>query len=162
MARVNPPGTVEVWWEPGPISNTAAPSLAGELGSAVDLTSFARNVPSIPETGNTADISDLSSGFNKRQAASYGGDNLTAEFYMDDGASDTAYTTLTRGTSGFLLVAWYGLATAGTLAAADELWVYPVTIISRGVGTPGRDEAAFFVSEMAITDDPAEKVAIVA
>lgn len=159
MARVNPPGTVEVAWMTT-VSDYTAPT-AAELNAATDLTGFCRGVPSIPETGNTADISDLSSGFNKRQAASYGGDNLTLECYMDD-TTDTAYTTLTRGTSGYLVVAWYGLATAGSFAISDEVWVYPTTVISRGVGTPGRDEAEWFVSEQAITDDPAEKYTVAA
>ena len=163
MARINPPGTTEVYWSPtGTIADYTAPT-ASELNDAavVDLTEFCRGVPNIPETGNTADISNLSSGFNARQAASYGGDNLTLECYRDD-VTDTAYETLLRTAQGHLVVAWDGLATAGTFAVSDDVWVYPVTIISRGHGTPGRDEALWFVSEMAITSDPAEKFTVTA
>ncbi len=156
-ARVYPPGTAEVAWVAS-ISDKDAPT-AAELNAGVDLTGFVRGLPNIPETGNTADISDLSSGFNKRAAASYGGDTLTLEAYMDDG-TDTAYDTLIRGTAGHVVVADYGLATTGTFAVADEVWVYPVTIISRGKGVPGRDEDEFFISECAITDVPNEKYAV--
>lgn len=152
-ARIVPPEVVEVVWVTT-IALPAAPT-AAELNAGVDITGFLRGVPSIPETGNTADISDLSSKFNKRQAATHGGDVLTLEAYRDDTA-DTAYTTLLRTTQGFLVVAWDGLAAAGTFAVADLVWIYPSTIISRGLGTPGRDEAEFFISEQAITDDPTE------
>lgn len=157
MARINPPEVVEVAWVTT-MADYDAPT-AAECNAGVDLTEFCRGVPAIPETGNTADTSDLSSRFNKRQVASYGGDNLTLECYRDD-ATDTAYTTLVRGTAGFLVVAWDGLATTGTFATGDAVWVYPSTIISRGMATPGRDEVEWFTSEQAITDVPNEAHAI--
>lgn len=155
MARIHSPGVVEVWLV-DTITDTTNPS-AAELDAGTDLTSFCRGVPTIPETGNTADISNLSSKFNARQGASYGGDTLALECYRDD-TTDTAYTTLTRAKQSHLVVAWDGLATSGDWAAADVAWIYPVTIISRGQGTPGRDEVQFFVSQMAITADPDEGV----
>lgn len=158
MARIHSPGVVEVTWA---TSVTLAAPTAAELNGGTDITEFCRGVPTVPETGNTADISNLSSKFNARQGASYGGDTLTLEAYRDD-TTDTAYTTLTRALAGYLCVAWDGLATPGTWAIGDEVWVYPVTIISRGQGTPGRDEVQFFVSQMAITDDPNEKFSIAA
>jgi hypothetical protein len=161
MARVNPPGVTEVWWAAsGEIANYLAPT-STELDGTTDLTSFVRGVPSIPETGNTADTADLSSKFNKRIPASYGGDNLTIEFWRDD-ATDTAYTTLTRSTVGFWVVAWDGLATAGNFAASDLVWVYPATLISRGMGSPGRDEGLWFISEAAITNVANERYSLVA
>jgi hypothetical protein len=158
MARVNPPGVTEVAWA---TTLTIAAPTAAQCEAAVDLTSFVRGIPSIPETGNTADTADLSSKFNKRIPASYGGDNLTIEFYRDD-ATDTAYTTAVRGTAGFWIIAWDGLASAGTWAIGDDVWAYPATIISRGMGTPGRDEALWFVSESAITSVATEKFSIAA
>lgn len=158
-ARVNPPEVAEVHWVTT-IAILTAPTSA-ELNAGIDLTGDSRGVPSIPDTGNVADTADLSSKFNKRQAATHGGDNATLECYMDDDGVDLAYETLVRGTAGFLVVAWHGLAAAGTFAIADDVWVYAATIISRGIGVPGRDEVEFFVSEMAITDDPTEKFALV-
>ena len=159
MARVSPPGNTEVYWVVTITDYTAPTSTL--LNTNVDLTSFCRGVPSIPETGNTADTSNLSSGFNSRQAASYGGDNITLEMYRDN-LTDTAFDTLTRGLQGHLVVAWDGLATAGTFAIGDDVWVYECTVISRGAGVAGRDEVNFFVSEMAITNPPAEKFTLVA
>ena len=158
MARVNPPGVTEVVWA---TTVTIAAPTAAQCNAGVDLTSFVRGIPSVPETGNTADTADLSSKFNKRIPASYGGDNLTIEFYQDD-TTDTAYDTLIRSTAGFWIIAWDGLAATGTFAIGDDVWVYPVTIMSRGMGTPGRDEALWFVSEAAITSVATEKFTIAA
>ena len=157
MARINPPGVVEAHWVPT-ISVAGAPT-AAELNAGADLTSFVRGVPSVPETGNMADTADLSSKFNKRIPASWGGDTLTIELYRDD-ATDTAYTTLVRGSAAYWVVAWDGLATAGTFATSDEVWIYPCTITTRGMGTPGRDEALWFVSEAAITTAATENYTV--
>lgn len=158
MARINPPEVVEVHWV-ATISSTAAPTIA-ECNAGVDVTEFCRGVPTFAETGNTADISNLSSRFNARQVASYGGDNFTLELYRDD-ASDTAYETLIRGTAGNFVVAWDGLATTGTFATSDDVWVYPGTIITRGIGAAGRDEVEWFTCEFAVTESPNEKYALV-
>jgi len=158
MARLNPPGVTEVVWA---TTLTLAAPTATQCNAAVDFTSWVRGIPSIPETGNMADTSDLSSKFNKRIPASYGGDNLTIEFWRDDTA-DTAYTTLLRSTVGYWVIAWDGLATPGTFAINDEVWAYSCTLTTRGMGTPGRDEALWFVSEAAITEVPTERFTILA
>ena len=158
MARINLPGVAEVWWA---TTLTLAAPTATQCNNATDFTSWVRGIPSIPETGNMADTSDLSSKFNKRIPASYGGDTLTIEFWSDD-LTDTAYTTLARGSVGYWIVAFQGLATASTFAINDEVWAYSCTLITRGMGTPGRDEALWFTSEAAITEVPTERFTIVA
>lgn len=157
--RINPPEIVEVYFGITVAIPTAPTAL--ELNAFTDVTGDCRGVPGIPETGNTAPTDDLSSKFNKRQAASHGGDNFTLELYRDT-AVDAAYDLLLRGTAGFWAVAWDGLATAGLFAIADNVWLYEGTIITRGMGQPGRDEVEFFTSEFAITEPPVEKFALVA
>lgn len=159
MARINYPGVAEAVW----VTTTTDYTImtASEANAGTDLTGFVRGVPSIPETGNTADTADLSSKFNKRIAASFGGDNLSMTIYLDD-VTDTAYELLTRSTSGYLVVAWYGLATPGTFAIGDDIWIYPAQVLSRPVDPVGRDDAAVSTVEIAITDVPEEKFAIAA
>jgi hypothetical protein len=157
--RINPPEIVEVHFGIT-VADAAAPT-STELIAFTDITSDCRGVPNIPDTGNTAPTDDLSSKFNKRQAASHGGDNFTLELYRDTGA-DAAYDLLVALTAGFFAVAWDGLATAGVWAIADNVWLYEGTIISRGMGQPGRDEVEFFTCEFAITEPPNEKFALVA
>ena len=158
MARINPPETVEVHWV-ATIADSDAPTIA-ECNAGVDLTEFARGEPDFTETGNTADTANLSSKFNSQAAASYGGDNFVIEFYMD-GATNTAYDTLARGTSGNWVVSHTGLATAGTFATNDVVWVYPGEIITRGIGQAGRDEVKWFTSEFAVTSPPNENYTLV-
>ena len=157
--RINPPEVMEVWFGIT-IAVLTAPT-STELNAFTDVTGDSRGVPDTPGTGNTADASDLSSKFNKQQAASHGGDALTAEYYQDAG-SDVAYDLLVRGTAGFFAIARYGLAAAGTWAIADDVWLYQGTILSRGEGQPGRDELEFFICEFAIEEPPTEKFALVA
>ena len=157
--RINPPEIVEVYFGVT-VADPLIPT-ASELNAFTDVTGDARGVPAIPETGNTADTADLSSKFNKRQAASFGGDNFTLDFYRDTGA-DAAYDLLLRGTAGFFAMAYDGLAAAGTWAIADNVWLYEGTIITRGMGQPGRDEVEFFTCEFALTEPPLEKFALAA
>ena len=159
MSRVNPPGVQEVHWVVT-IATLTAPT-STELNAGTDLTAFARTVPTIPETGNTADTASLADKFNTRIAASRGGDNFSCEFYMDD-ATDTAYDTLVPETQGHFAVGRYGLATPGTWAIGDEVWVYQVEILSRVLGVPGRDEADFFTCEAAIQAVPTDKFTLAA
>ncbi len=157
--RINPPEIVEVWFGIT-VADPQVPT-AVELNAFTDVTGDSRGIPDTPGTGNAADASDLSSKFNKRQAASFGGDNFTAEYYQDSGA-DVAYDLLVQGTAGFFAIARYGLAAAGTWAIADEVWLYEGTILARSEGQPGRDELEFFVCEFAITEPPLEKFPLAA
>ena len=58
-------------------------------------------------------------------------------------------------------MAWDGLAGA-TFAIGDDVWLYEGTIISRGMGQPGRDEVEFFTCDFAITEPPTEKFTLAA
>ena len=156
MARVNPPGVTEVWW--GTTATLAAPTTA-ELNAFTDITGFVSGVPSVPESFNTADTSNLSSKRNSNIPASYGGDTGTITVYLDD-TTDTAYETLTVGTSGYLAIPWLGLATAGTFAVSDDVWLYPVKIGTRPIDVVGRDDVIVSSIEFTITDDPTEKYSL--
>jgi hypothetical protein len=151
MAKYAPAGKTEVHWVTT-IANVAAPTIA-ELNAGTDLTSFVRAVPTLPRGLNTVDVATLDSKYEKRQVGTRGGDELTVEILRDDG-TDTAYTTLTEDTAGFLVIARKGLATAGTFAAGDEVDVYPATIGSVEDGAPGRNDPDFSVVRLVATDDP--------
>ena len=159
MARVNPPGVAEFHWITT-VSDDAAPT-AAELNGGADLTSFVRGVPSIPESFNTADTSNLSSKRISNIPSTFGGDVGTVTVYMDD-TTDTAYDTLLRDTAGFVAIGWYGLATAGTWAIGDDVWLYPATIGSRPVDPVGDTDALVSTISFTITSDPAEKFSVAA
>lgn len=159
MAKYAPPGVSEVHWVTT-ISDYTAPT-ATELNAGVDLTAFVRSMPNLPRGLNLVDVATLDSKYEKRQVGTRGGDELTVEFLRDD-ATDTAFTTLTEDTAGFLVVARKALATAGTFAIGDEVDVYPATIGSVEDGTPGRNDPDFSVARLVATDDPARGFSIAA
>lgn len=151
MAKYAPPGKSEVHWVVTVSDYTALTTTEANAGT--DLTSFIRTLPDIPRTGNTVDVATLDSKFEKRQVGTRGGDVLSTEILRDD-SSDTAYTTLTEDSAGYLVVARKGLATTGTFASGDEVDVFPATVLSVADGNPGRNDPDFAVVEMVVTDDP--------
>lgn len=151
MAKYAPPAKTEIFWTLTASSYTAM--TAAEVNAGTDLSTFVRNMPDIPRTANLVDVATIDSKFEKRQVGTRGGDTLTLEILRDDSA-DTAYTTLTEDTAGYLILGRKGWTTAGTATTGDEIDVFPATIASSADGTPGRNEPDFAVVNMAITDDP--------
>lgn len=140
------------------ITTTSAPT-AAEINAGVDLTSFLRTA-STPLDGSVVDIADMSSRFNKTTVGSYGGQTMTIELYRDN-ATDTAWTTLPRDTTGYAVYAREGFATAGTAVSGDKVDVWPITVISRNMADIGRDDPSMFVAECGVPDTPDEDVAVV-
>jgi hypothetical protein len=159
MAKYAPPGVSEVHWVTT-MSDYNAPTVS-ELNGGTDLTAFVRSMPDLPRNLNLVDVATLDSKYEKRQVGTRGGDQLTVEFLRDD-ATDTAATTLTEDTAGFLVIARKALATAGTFAIGDEVDVYPATIGSVADGTPGRNDPDFSIASLVATDDPNRGFAITA
>lgn len=151
MARYNLPGLERVWYT-ATLSTPSAPS-AAEIAAGVDLTGQLRGTPEIPETGNKGVSADLSSDFEKRQATTYGGDDLVMEVYRDP-SGETAYSTLTRLTTGYVVDFRQGIDTGTTPALGDICDVYAIEVLSRAKGVPDRDEMDFAIITAAITDDP--------
>lgn len=165
MARIQFTGTGSVLFVTA-VADKDAPTTTELGGSAVKLTPYlTRDGLKTPATGNTIDLSDASSLFNKTGPGSYGGDAAELTCFRDTkSANDLAWTTLAQGTSGFLVVARFGWAqdttsgkgtNSGTPTAADRCEVYPVTVISRAMSDTADNEASKFTVNLAITDEPA-------
>lgn len=159
MARYATPGKSEVVWCTT-IGTPSAPT-STELNAGVDITSFCRVLPSVPRGLNLVDVADLSSKYEKRQVGTRGGDVLSVEVFRDD-ATDTAVTTLTEDTAGFLVLARKGLATPGTFAIGDEVDVYPATVGSAEDNSPGRNDADTSNIQLVATGDPTRGFVLVA
>lgn len=166
MARIQFTGTGSVLFVTA-VADKDAPT-ATELGTgAVKLTPFlTRDGLKTPATGNTIDLSDASSRFNKTGPGSYGGDAAELTCFRDSkSANDIAWTTLPPGTVGYLVVARFGWnqdagtdgvgTAASTPTAGDRCEVYPVTVISRAMADTADNEASKFSVTLAITDEPA-------
>ena len=154
---------VEVAWITTVAVETAP--TAAELNAGVDLTGYiVANGLDLPASSRTVDASDASSKRDKTVSGTYGGDQGTIEFHRErPAAQDTAWTTLPRGTAGFIAVAPYGLATPGTWAIADVVDLYPAEIQNRNaINLLGRTETLRGRVDVSITDDVTEDFPIAA
>lgn len=149
MARKGSVGEIKVWYVPT-IASVAAPTTT-EITAGTDLTAYLRRDGiQTPNPGTTIDSSDLGSLQNKSLPGSYGGDNVTIQAYRDD-TTDTAWTTLARGTSGYILVRRFGGSTTNA-ASSDKVEVYPGAVISREMNGSGDNEAQRFTVLWAVSD----------
>jgi len=159
MARFIPDGTLLVSFVET-IVDRGSPTLT-EIEAGIDATGFLRSL-STPLEGSLVDISDVSSKYNKTAPGTYGGQEVTAEFYRDDDqANDTIWNLLTRGTETHLVVARRGGSGAdNSLAATDYVDVWPVTVITRNPADYSRNEPTGFMVSFAVPDEPSEDVVI--
>lgn len=164
MPRYQHTGLLGVIWAPA-VANIAAPT-AAEGAAGTKLSAYlVRNGLKTPATGSVIDASDVSSLFNSTAPGTYGGDAAELTCHRGSikaGTDDVAWTTLARGSIGFLIVGRSGFAQPtnglgnpiGTLTAADRVEVYPVTVISRAMLDIADNETARFTAMLAITSTP--------
>ena len=160
MARYVPEGTVEVYFV-ATVADAAAPT-STELNAGTDITGAMAGDLVMPFAGSTADAADMSSRFNKTAPGDFGGAEGTFTIHRElASGDDTAYTTLTRGTTGYLAVANRGLTTPGTWAIGDEVDLWPIEVLSRE-NQYARNQTLRAQIAMAITDVPTEEFSLVA
>ena len=161
MATYITPGRSEVAW----VTTVAVPAIitAAEANAGVDITPFTREMPTVPRATNLSDNTDLSSTFESRNVGTRGGDLVDVVIKrFTTTATDTAYTTLSEDTAGFLIVARKGLAAAGTYAVADEIDIFPGTVSSLEDGTPGRNDIDTAIAHIVVTTEPTRDFPIAA
>ena len=147
MARFTLPGRMEVVFMTTEPSDTAA-TTAAELAAGVDLigTSQAEELAELEGfVVNSATIA--TPGYASHSVANVSGDETYPDsrlaFYKDD-TSETIYTALAQGTTGFIAFMRDGSATG------EEVELFPVTVQSR-VRRPARDQAHIFDVNFAIS-----------
>ena len=163
MAREGSEENVRVWYVgPSGIANPAAPEDT-EINAGVDLSPFlTRDGLDTPLKGNTRDASDITSLYNSTSAGTYGGDPITLVLYRDAVyADDDAYTTLTRGLTGFLVICRFFGAGTGNIAAAARVEVWPIEVLSREAMKTAQDENQKVTVTCAVPDPPNIDVAVV-
>lgn len=160
MSRQQSTGVLRAWFVPS-VANKSAPTTT-EIGAGTDLTLFMkRDGLTTPKSGNTANIADVSSPFNKTAPGTFGGDAVTLKLYRDSvGGSDTAWTTLVplssaapNGTAGYLVIRRFGGASVA-IASSQKVEVWPVSVISREMDAIAENEAQSFTAMLAVTDEP--------
>lgn len=159
MARFIPDGTLQVHVVSS-IANRAAPTLA-EINAGTEVTGFLRSL-STPLEGSIVDVSDASSKYNKTAPGTYGGQQVTAEFYRDDTqANDTVWNLLPRGTDTHLVISRRGGTGAdGALQLGDYVDTWHVQVVTRNPADYSRNEPTGFTVAFSVPDEPNEDVAV--
>jgi hypothetical protein len=148
------PGTGKIRWVTT-LSSVSAPT-ATQINAGVDLTPWLRQDGlNRTVTGNETDTADATDTFNKTDVGTYDA-TLEVTFLRDSvGASDTAFTTLPRGTRGYLVVAPMGWASgAATATAADRCEVWTAVVTAAGADSEGPNKAQVFKVTFALPAAP--------
>jgi hypothetical protein len=154
MARLMFPGTGKIRWVTT-LSSTTAPT-AVQINAGVDLTPWLRQDGlNRTVTANETDTADARDTFNRSDIGTYDA-SLEITFLRDSvSASDTAFTTLPRGTRGYLVVAPFGWDEEGlTAVALDRCEVWTAVVTALGPESEGANKAQVMKTTFALPDAP--------
>lgn len=126
MADVFADGNTRVAWVPS-IANLAAPTTT-ELNAGILLQSFltADGLMGFEATSAEVDTSSLASTFDTKTIGRDSFSNTGLRLKKQTYGSDTVFSTLTRGTSGFIAIR-RGIVETTAWASTQALETYPVT-----------------------------------
>lgn len=167
MSRIHPRGNLRVVWMAS-CSNTAAPTAAEFTAGTVLSGQMLPDGLTTPRAGNTVDVSDVASAFNKTAPSTYGGDAMEMKFREDRTTTtvDPIKAVLIplsaaapQGTPGFVGIRRYGGSTAAVIAT-HRVEVWPASVISSESDQIG-DNPYTFTVRFAITGEPQIDVAVV-
>lgn len=160
MARIIPNENTWIGFAAdGAITNIAAPT-AAQITAAVNLTGFCISL-NASSRGNTIPTPSFDSLF-ETTASGTSAATFDADFYRDD-TTDTAWTTLPRGTRGFFIVSRFGGAgTANKPIAGDKVEVWPVEITSRTMANMASNTVLTFTVTCAVNVEPNENATVAA
>lgn len=160
MARLIPNENTWVGFKASITDTVTLVPTAAECAAATDLTGFLISLNAASQ-GNTVPTPAFDTLFE----TSISGTNqasFTADFYRDD-ASDTAWTTLDRATTGYFVISRFGGSGTGNLPeAADTVEVWPVTITSRTMQNMSNNTVMTFSVTCSVPQEPNENATVAA
>jgi len=152
MARFMRKGVTKVYFVPTISSVTAA--TVAEVTAGTELGSELADVSGFAFTNNPISTPDMDNQFVSQITGEDTADQSSLTFYEDD-TSTTIKDALAKGTAGYVLFYYAGLAGASP-AAADEYEAFPVTVSAAPRLYSAGNEAAQFRVDFAITAVPQE------
>lgn len=160
MARIIPNANTWVGFKSTLTGTPAAPKVA-DITGAVNLTPFVISLNASAQ-GNTVPTPSFDSLFETSIIGTSQA-TFTGDFYRDN-ATDTAWTTLERGTFGYIIVSRYG--GSGTDhepdTIGDECEVWPISVTSRTMANMANNAVMTFTVTCAVNVVPAEAAVVVA
>lgn len=156
MGKFIPNQNTWVGFIPTLTGTTTAPKVA-DITAAVDVTALVTGL-NASTTGQTVPTPTFDSLFEKSIPGTAQG-SVSIDGYRDDvSASDLLWSTLPRGTSGFLLVSRFG----GKPVVGSKIEVWPIRVTSRSHQNMASNTAVMFTVTCATPDVAQEDVAVVA
>lgn len=154
MAKFIAAENAEVWWVPAVATVAAMTVTEGDAGTR--LTDFISGGFQADFSSNLVDTGTLLSGFNSQAAGTFGGGTNTVTGLLYDDTTNTAWTTLPRGTAGFFVVSLQGTAnqSGASWATGNEYDLFAAEVVSRTYPDLTRDTLVTFDVEYAITSAP--------
>jgi hypothetical protein len=151
MARIIPNANTWIGFTTTLTGTTAAPKIADITGS-VNLTPYVISLNASAQ-GNTVPTPIIGTS----QAT------FTGDFYRDS-ATDTAWTTLARSTTGYFIISRFGGGGSNKEpnVATNKCEVWPVTVTSRAMTNMANNAVMTFTVNCAVNTQPAENAATVA
>ena len=160
MARLIPNENTWVGFAPAAsITDIHAPT-AAQVAAAEDLTGLLISL-NASSRGNTVPTPAFNTLF---ETSTTGTSTATfdADFYRDD-EDDAAWELLQRGTRGYFLISRFGgSGTANLPVAADEIEVWPVSVVSRSMANMSNNTVLTFTVSCAVNVEPDEAAVVAA
>lgn len=161
MSRKGSTGEIKLQLVPT-IADKDAPTVA-EINAGTDLTPFlTRDGLSTPMDGSTIDVAGANDRYNATAPGTYGGQPVTVKLFRESvAADDDAWAALPIGTDGYLVVRRFGGSDVA-FAAAQQVEVWPIDVISRNMLPIADNEAQKFEVACAVPTPPAQDAVVAA
>lgn len=143
------------------VADIAAPTEA-EVAAAIPLTHLLISI-NATATGNMLPTPQLDSLYELSIPGTVQA-QFTADFYRDDDpAADVAWTTLPRGTSGYMIVSRFGGSGTNQIPeATDTVEVWPIKVTSRAIQNMASNAVITFQVIAAVPEEPSESSTVAA
>lgn len=154
MARYFRRGTTKIYFVPGEttITDVDAPTAAQINGTGVELSCDIAEISGFSFTNSPISVPDMCATFVKKIPGEDTAADSTMKFY-EDNTSNPLFTTLAKGTLGFVVFFPYGLATTSP-SAGDDCEVWPVSVASNTREWNAGNEAAKYDVTFTLIDVP--------
>lgn len=129
----------------------------GDITGATDLTSYLVTLDSSTR-GNVVPTPSLDTTFETSISGTVNA-TFMAEFYRDD-TTDTAWTTLPRGTQGYFIISRMDPTPSNANGSVVEVW--PVIVTARSANPLTSNDSQRFTIECSVPSEPDEDVTVAA
>lgn len=160
MSRVIPNDNTWVGFATTIAATTLIPT-ATEISGGTNLTPYLMGINASSQ-GNTVPTPSFDTLFETTIVGTSQA-TFTADFYRDD-TTDTAWTTLPRGTKGYMIISRFGgtdvAPNANRPKAGDKVEVWPVQVLSRTAANMANNTVQTFTVTCAVNIEPNESATV--